>query len=43
MDEKSPLSLDAARERLREKGYLDRGVEGAVLKGALDEIGRAHV
>ncbi|MGA7992307.1 MAG: hypothetical protein WCC53_12790, partial [Thermoanaerobaculia bacterium] len=29
------LSLDAARERLREKGYLDRGVEGAVLKGAL--------
>ena len=35
MDEKSPLSLDAARERLREKGYLDRGVEGAVLKGAL--------
>jgi hypothetical protein len=35
MEEKSPLSLDAARERLREKGYLDRGVEGAVLKGAL--------
>ncbi len=36
--EKTPgveLSLDAARERLREKGYLDRGVEGAVLKGAL--------
>jgi len=29
------LSLDAARERLRERGYLDRGVEGAVLKGAL--------
>lgn len=29
------LSLDAARERLREKGYMDRGVEGAVLKGAL--------
>ena len=35
MDEPSSLSLDAARERLREKGYLDRGVEGAVLKGAL--------
>lgn len=36
--EKTPgveLSLDAARERLRERGYLDRGVEGAVLKGAL--------
>jgi hypothetical protein len=31
----SPLSLDAARERLRERGYLERGVEGAVLKGAL--------
>src|SRR5512143_3894418 len=29
------LSLDVARERLRERGYLDRGVEGAVLKGAL--------
>jgi hypothetical protein len=29
------LSLDAARARLRERGYLDRGVEGAVLKGAL--------
>ncbi len=29
------LSLDAARERLRERGYLDRGVEGAVLKGVL--------
>src|ERR1017187_933591 len=29
------LSLDAARERLRERGYLERGVEGAVLKGAL--------
>jgi hypothetical protein len=32
---RAELSLDAARERLREKGYLDRGVEGAVLKGAL--------
>src|SRR5450830_695715 len=31
----SPLSLDAARERLRERGYFERGVEGAVLKGAL--------
>jgi len=29
------LSLDAARERLMERGYLERGVEGAVLKGAL--------
>jgi hypothetical protein len=29
------LSLDAARERLRERGYFERGVEGAVLKGAL--------
>src|SRR5512140_4039659 len=29
------LSLAAARERLREKGDLGRGVEGAVLKGAL--------
>jgi hypothetical protein len=29
------LSLDAARDRLRERGYLERGVEGAVLKGAL--------
>lgn len=33
--EESPLSFEAARERLRERGYLDRGVEGAVLKGAL--------
>jgi hypothetical protein len=30
-----PLSFEEARERLRQKGYLDRGVEGAVLKGAL--------
>ncbi len=29
------ISLDEARERLRERGYLERGVEGAVLKGAL--------
>ncbi|MEO8587334.1 MAG: hypothetical protein ABI584_14310, partial [Acidobacteriota bacterium] len=34
-DARPPLSLDAARERLRERGYLERGVEGAVLKGAL--------
>ena len=34
-DARAPLSLDAARERLRERGYLERGVEGAVLKGAL--------
>ncbi|HEV8268408.1 MAG TPA: hypothetical protein VGR00_09255 [Thermoanaerobaculia bacterium] len=30
-----PLSFEEARERLRARGYLDRGVEGAVLKGAL--------
>ncbi len=30
-----PLSFEAARERLRARGYLDRGVEGAVLRGAL--------
>jgi hypothetical protein len=28
-----PLSFEEARERLRARGYLDRGVEGAVLKG----------
>ncbi len=33
--EESPLSFEQARERLRKRGYLDRGVEGAVLKGAL--------
>ncbi len=33
--EESSLSFEEARERLRERGYLDRGVEGAVLKGAL--------
>ncbi|MGE5347009.1 MAG: hypothetical protein ACM3JH_13735, partial [Acidithiobacillales bacterium] len=31
----SSLSFEAARERLRARGYLDRGVEGAVLRGAL--------
>lgn len=31
----APLTLAEARERLRARGYLDRGVEGAVLKGAL--------
>lgn len=31
----APLTLEEARERLRARGYLDRGVEGAVLKGAL--------
>src|SRR5450759_1685786 len=34
-EDSSHLSLDAARERLRERGYFERGVEGAVLKGAL--------
>ncbi len=40
--EESPLSFEAARERLRERGYLDRGVEGAVLKGALATRSRAQ-
>lgn len=30
-----PVTFEEARERLRARGYLDRGVEGAVLKGAL--------
>lgn len=30
-----PVTFEEARERLRSRGYLDRGVEGAVLKGAL--------
>jgi hypothetical protein len=37
-----PLSFEDARERLRQKGYLDRGVEGAVLKGALAARTRAR-
>lgn len=37
-----PLSFEAARERLRARGYLDRGVEGAVLKGALATRTRAQ-
>jgi hypothetical protein len=40
--EESSLSFEAARERLRERGYLDRGVEGAVLKGALATRTRAQ-
>ena len=36
------MSLEQARERLRERGYLDRGVEGAVLKGALATRTRAQ-
>jgi hypothetical protein len=36
------LSFESARDRLREKGYLDRGVEGAVLKGALAAQTRAR-
>ncbi len=40
--EDSSLSFEAARERLRERGYLDRGVEGAVLKGALATRTRAQ-
>ena len=35
MNAEPPLSFEEARERLRQRGYLDRGVEGAVLKGAL--------
>jgi hypothetical protein len=38
----SSLSFEAARERLRERGYLDRGVDGAVLKGALATRTRAQ-
>ena len=38
----SPLSFEEARERLRERGYLDRGVEGAVLKGVLATRTRAQ-
>lgn len=30
-----PVTFEEARERLRSRGYLDRGVEGAVLKGVL--------
>jgi len=37
-----PLSFEEARERLRQRGYLDRGVEGAVLKGALAARTRAR-
>ncbi len=37
-----PLSFEEARERLRQRGYLDRGVEGAVLKGALASRTRAR-
>jgi hypothetical protein len=32
--ERDPATFEEARERLRARGYLDRGVEGAVLKGA---------
>ena len=32
---RDPVTFEEARERLRARGYLDRGVEGAVLKGAL--------
>ncbi len=32
---RDPVTFEEARERLRSRGYLDRGVEGAVLKGAL--------
>lgn len=37
-----PLSFEDARERLRARGYLDRGVEGAVLKGVLSSRSRAR-
>ncbi|MEO7917916.1 MAG: hypothetical protein ABIT01_00505, partial [Thermoanaerobaculia bacterium] len=40
--EDGPLSFDEARDRLRARGYLDRGVEGAVLKGALAARTRAR-
>lgn len=36
------LSFEEARERLRARGYLDRGVEGAVLRGALAARSRAR-
>ncbi|MBL8111620.1 MAG: hypothetical protein JNK60_01955 [Acidobacteria bacterium] len=36
------LSFEEARERLRARGYLDRGVEGAVLKGVLSSRSRAR-
>ncbi len=39
-DSTPPLSFDEARERLRARGYLDRGVEGAVLKGTLSARSR---
>ncbi len=32
---RDPVTFEEARERLRSRGYLDRGVEGVVLKGAL--------
>jgi hypothetical protein len=34
-ESRDPVTFEEARERLRSRGYLDRGVEGAVLKGAL--------
>ncbi len=34
-ESRDPVTFEEARERLRARGYLDRGVEGAVLKGAL--------
>lgn len=34
-ESRDPATFEEARERLRARGYLDRGVEGAVLKGAL--------
>ena len=42
MTAEPPLSFEDARERLRQRGYLDRGVEGAVLKGALASRTRAR-
>ncbi len=38
---RDPVTFEEARERLRARGYLDRGVEGAVLKGALAARTRA--
>lgn len=34
-ENRDPRTFEEARERLRARGYLDRGVEGAVLRGAL--------
>lgn len=40
-ESRDPVTFEEARERLRARGYLDRGVEGVVLKGALAARTRA--